>query len=126
MRSLIGYLTLTTAPAAAGLFADASVDPVTGTPTTVLGSLLVAFASVLALVGWIVKRMFDKTIPDQQQAFREELAAERKANQEITAKLIDAYQSGFTQLYTALNRQSAVMAAGLRVRALPEGQANDA
>ena len=47
------------------------------TPTSVVTAIVVAFGSVVGLVVWIVRRLFDVTLPEQQKLFQHELTTTR-------------------------------------------------
>lgn len=52
-------------------------------PPTFAGAFILVFITMTGLVVWIVKRLFDHTIPEQQKLFKEELAAERSVCQNL-------------------------------------------
>lgn len=51
-----------------GFFAQLP-QPEISAPTTIVGAFILGFITLMGLVVWIVKKVFDKTIPEQLAAF---------------------------------------------------------
>jgi uncharacterized membrane-anchored protein YhcB (DUF1043 family) len=47
-------------------------------PTTAIGALIFVCVSLLGIIIWIVKRVFDTTIPQMQELFREQLQKQQE------------------------------------------------